>query len=79
MSQQASATTTQARNYSGALARVDSATKRISHLLDELRAERERLGKAVVEAVGEGHSYRTIAIPAQCSHANVYKIMTDWA
>lgn len=79
MSQQATATTTQARTYTGALARVDAATQRISHLLDELRAERERLGHAVVDAVAEGHSYRVIARPAQCSHANVYKIMTDWA
>jgi hypothetical protein len=79
MSQQASRHGSVSRPYTGALARVDAAAQRISHLLDELRAERERLALAAIDAVDEGHSYRTIAIPAQCSHTAIYKIMTDWA
>lgn len=75
MSQQAQTSQT----YTGALARVQAASARISHLQDELKAEYERRGHAVVEAVGEGHSYRTIGRAASVRYATVYKIMTDWA
>lgn len=75
MSQQAQ----KSQTYSGALARVQASSSRISHLRDELRAEYERRGQAVVDAVAEGHSYRTIGHAASVEYATVYKIMTDWA
>lgn len=75
MSQQADQQTT----YSGSLARVQASSERIRHLNDELRAEYERRGQAVVEAVAEGQSYRTIARAAMVRYATIYKIMTDWA
>jgi DNA-binding NarL/FixJ family response regulator len=61
------------------MARAVAATDRISHLQDELRAEYERRGKAVIEAVAEGNSYRKIGRAIHAAPATVYKIVTDWA
>lgn len=69
----------QQTTYSGPLARVHASSERIRHLNDELKAEYERRGQAVVEAVSEGLSYRTIAKAAMVRYGTIYKIMTDWA
>lgn len=75
MSQQADQQTT----YSGTLARVHASSERIRHLQDELKAEYERRGLAVVQASAEGESYRKIAHVAKVRYATIYKIITDWA
>lgn len=67
------------QNYTGPLHRVQASARRIMQLQDELTAEYERRGQAVVEAVGEGKSYRTVAKAAGVKYATIYKIMTDWA
>lgn len=64
---------------SAAVHRATIANARIRDLEDELRAERERRGLAVVQAVDEGVSYRTLARRMKCAYATVYKIVTDWA
>jgi DNA-directed RNA polymerase specialized sigma24 family protein len=65
---------------SGALARAAAANRRIRQLEDELRAEYERRGIAVVEAADvEGYSYRQIAAEIGVKYATVYKIIAMWA
>lgn len=64
---------------SSAVNRAAIANARIRDLEDELRAERERRGRAVVQAVDEGVSYRVLANRMKCAYATVYKIVTDWA
>lgn len=63
----------------GPLQRVVTASDRIRHLTAELKAEYERRGLAVVEAVNEGYSYGQIARPAHVTRATIYKIFADWS
>lgn len=76
MSQQTQKSQTPA---TGALHRVADASTRIRHLKAELKAEYERRGLAVVEAVDEGNSYRAIAKVADVQYPTIYKAYADWA